>query len=167
MEKKNFHTLLGMMTHLPAYKLIIAGNTNFKYHQMFMSVAKRLKLLDRIKILGTVSDHVKHVYIRHCEAFVFPSLREGFGFPPIEAMTYGKPIFLSSCTSLPEIGGTAAYYWNDFDPELMANVFIDGMKDYEQNKTARIKRIQSRARDFSWNHSAKQYIELYKQLLSE
>jgi glycosyltransferase involved in cell wall biosynthesis len=53
----------------------------------------------------------KQFYLSKCHAFVFPSIREGFGLP--QAMHFGKPVFLSNKTSLPEVGGKHAYYWDN------------------------------------------------------
>jgi len=62
-----------------------------------------------VSLLGTISESDKIFYYKNCLAFAFPSLREGFGFPVLEAMTFGKPVFLSNKTSLPEIGGSHAF----------------------------------------------------------
>ena len=60
-------------------------------------------LQDRVICTGKISEFDKQYYLKHCTAFVFPSLREGFGIPPIEAMRFGKPVFISNNTSLPEV----------------------------------------------------------------
>ena len=51
----------------------------------------------------------KNALLQHCQALCQPSLAEGFGIPPIEAMAFGRPVFLSKCTSLPEIGAEEAF----------------------------------------------------------
>ncbi len=78
---------------------------------------------NRVFLTGKVDDIAKQFYLSKCHAFVFPSIREGFGLPPIEAMHFGKPIFLSNKTSLPEIGGEHCYYWDNFDPEYMKKFY--------------------------------------------
>lgn len=94
---------------------------------------------------------------------MLPSLAEGFGAPVVEAMKFGKPIFLSNLTSLPEIGGDAAFYFNDFEPGNMRQVFNDGLNKYRNNGMADI--IIKRGNDFEWEDKAKQYVEVYKSLL--
>ena len=80
-------------------------------------------------------------------------------------MRYGKPVFLSTLTSLPEIGDKHAYYWDNFLPEHMHQVFLSGMEDYTTNnrKEAIIK--YANQEKFTWQNNAQQYIKLYKQIL--
>src|SRR5690606_9157768 len=63
----------------------------------------------------------------NCAGFLFPSLTEGFGLPPIEAMHFGKPVFLARRTSLPEVGGDVAEYFDDFEPAAMRRVVEAGL----------------------------------------
>ena len=76
-------------------------------------------LEERIILPGEISDMDKYWLYKNCEAFVFPSMYEGFGLPVIEAMNFGKPVFLSTFSSLPEVGGKYALYWENFDSQLM------------------------------------------------
>ena len=161
--KKNFHVLIPLLVG-NTYELIIAGNDDTNYKDKIMSEAARYQVADRVKIIGSVSDQDKSWYLKNCEAFLFPSIAEGFGIPPIEAMRFGKPTFLSNSTSLPEIGGTAAYYFNDYEPASMQKVFADGMNDYLQRKPAA--EIIRHALQFNWENSARAYWEVYKSTLN-
>lgn len=96
---------------------------------------------------------------------MFPSLAEGFGIPVIEAMNFGKPVFLSSLTSLPEIGGQAAYYFENFDIDHMREVFDAGMDDYVENN--RLETIKQHASFFSWDRCADEYYKIYRKLLTK
>src|SRR5690606_19790537 len=116
----------------------------------------------RVKLLGAISEADKYWYLRHCRAFVFPSIAEGFGIPPIEAMHFGKPVFLSDKTSLPEVGGCLAYYFRHFEPAYMQQVFEEGMAHYEQQQPAAS--IITHARQFSWERMAADYLEIYRSL---
>ncbi|RYD85381.1 MAG: glycosyltransferase family 1 protein, partial [Sphingobacteriales bacterium] len=111
--KKNFHVLPALLLHNDM-QLIIAG-IETPYKTNIMNEAAKFGCQDRVIITGPVSDDDKAWYYQNCEAFVFPSIAEGFGLPVIEAMHFGKPVFLSTHTSLPEVGGNAAYYFNSFD----------------------------------------------------
>ena len=110
------------------YELIIAGNIS-NYFERILEEARKWNVEDRVNIIGPISEGLKHWYLKNCLAFAFPSIAEGFGLPVVEAMYYGKPIFLSSYTSLPEVGGDLATYFNkEFDPEGMRLEFIEGME---------------------------------------
>jgi glycosyltransferase involved in cell wall biosynthesis len=112
---------------------------------------------------GGVPEAAKLWLYAHCEAFLFPSLSEGFGLPVVEAMAFGKPVFISALTSLPEIGGEDAYYFADFEPESMARVVRDGLRDFG-NDPARETRMRARASRFSWPRVAAEYWRLYEEV---
>ena len=145
------------------YELLIAGRET-AHKQKIIEAAIRCKCLDRVHIIGPVSDADKAWYYQNCTAFLFPSLTEGFGLPVIEAMHFGKPCFLSNLTSLPEIGGEVAYYFNALEPEAMQAVFIAGMEDYLSRQPGQA--IIAQANKFSWSKAARQYISLYEECLN-
>lgn len=164
-KRKNVHTLVDMLEFLPDYDLVLAGDKSNAYVQEVLK--KRIeatKTKDRVKCTGKISEAEKLSYLKGCKAFVFPSLLEGFGIPPIEAMRFGKPVFLSNLTSLPEIGGEDAFYWNNFDPKDMANTFKAGITKYEDNKADYSAKYISRAKSFDWDATALKYVEVYRSL---
>ncbi|WP_237708907.1 glycosyltransferase family 4 protein [Gillisia marina] len=166
LEMKNFHSLISMLHHLKSdYQLIIAGNNDKPYKEVVQHEISKFKLEDKVYLAGKISEQEKHYYLQNCEAFVFPSLFEGFGLPPIEAMAYGKPVFLANRTSLPEIGGKYSFYWDSFDGESMATVFTNGMNTFEKQKTIYQKELRNRAQKFNWDTTAKEYIKLYSKIL--
>ena len=109
---------------------------------------------------GEVSDGDRQWLYEHCEAFLFPSLAEGFGFPVLEAMQCGKPVFLSRATSLPEIGGDVACYFDSFEALAMKQVFCDGMQRLRDDSTFRARAI-AHAAGFGWSAAAKRYADIY------
>lgn len=159
--KKNFHVLVPLLRN-NALKLVIAGIVKDEYRDKIVADAARYGVSERVIVIGPVSQHDKDWYYAHCEAFLFPSLAEGFGLPVIEAMHHGKPVFLSTLTSLPEVGGEAAYYFSDFEPDSMAKVFNDGMADFAKGG---VERVEANAARFTWERAAKQYLELYSSVL--
>lgn len=165
LEMKNFHSLVGMLSLLKDYQLVIAGNNDKPYAEVVKAEVEKYKLQDRVFLAGKITDQQKHYYLQNCKAFVFPSLFEGFGMPPIEAMAYGKPLFLANKTSLPEIGGEYAFYWDRFEPNYMSSVFEDGMTTFDNNKLVYQQELQKRATSFSWENTAKKYLEVYSQIL--
>ncbi|WP_417886073.1 glycosyltransferase family 4 protein [Zunongwangia sp.] len=166
-EKKNIHTLIEMVKHLKGINLVIAGSDNTEYAEKLKLKIKEEKLESKVFFKGAISESEKRVYYRNCLAFAFPSLREGFGLPVIEAMTFGKPIFLSNMTSLPEVGGEDCFYWDNFDPLYMVTVFEDGISQFETNKERYVTNYKKRSNMFSWDKAAKEYIKVYKSIIAD
>lgn len=164
-ERKNFHLLVEMMPYLSDFKLIIAGNNDRPYAEKVRERITALKVEHRVTLAGRISDEEKQYHLKNATAFVFPSLREGFGLPPIEAMRFGTPVFLANATSLPEIGGDAAFYWKNFNPEDMASEVQKGLNTFQKNKEIHTQKLEQQAALFNWNTAAKQYLEVYKSLL--
>ncbi|MBP1224924.1 glycosyltransferase family 4 protein [Flavobacterium sp. 1355] len=164
-ERKNYASIINMMRLLKDFNLIISGNNTKKYGQVIKSLIEEKGLSNQVFLTGKVSDEGKQYYMKNCTAFLFPSIREGFGLPPIEAMSFGKPVFLSDKTSLPEIGGEMANYWTDFDPEYMKNVLLDGLHNFENNKAVIETEMKKRAASFDWKIAAADYLKIYKDIL--
>lgn len=164
-HKKNFHVLPALLEGND-YELVIAGRLCDKaYVKYILDEAKRWGVYDRVKILGPISNEVKYWYLQNCDAFAFPSIAEGFGFPILEAMYYGKPVFLSDHTCIPEIAGENAFYFNhDFDRRAMQQEFNAGIEAFLRGEVS-VEKIVARAKSFTWARAAKQYFEIYDQLL--
>ena len=159
--QKGFHLLPALLKD-NEYDLVIAG-TETPHRQNIIKEAEKYGCLNRVHITGQVTDNDKAWYYKNCSAFLFPSVAEGFGLPVVEAMYFGKPVFLSKFTSLPEVGGDAAYYFNNFDAAHMQDVFALGIKDFKEHK--REQDILKQAEKFSWDQAAKQYLQLYRECL--
>lgn len=110
-----------------------------------------------------ISDAQKAWAYAKCTGFLFPSLAEGFGLPPIEAMHFGKPVFLSRRSCLPEIGGDAADYFDDFEPRSMKLAVQAGLTRHAQ--PGRAPAIKTHAAKFDWDRAAAAYLALYRRLL--
>ncbi|HTD40302.1 MAG TPA: glycosyltransferase family 1 protein [Mucilaginibacter sp.] len=162
-SKKNFHVLPALLEGNDL-ELVISG-IETPYREKIIKEAKKYKCEDRVTITGPVSEDDKAWYYKNCEAFAFPSLAEGFGLPVIEAMHFGKPVFLSKYTSLPEIGGDKAYYFDSFEAQSMQSVFTNGMNDFKQNNRATS--LMNYAGQFNWDTTAQQYLALFSECLSE
>ena len=160
--RKNFHVLPPLLLDND-YELVIAGLNNYEYGKEVIAAARKFGVEDRVKLIGPASEQEKYWYYKHCEAFLFPSYAEGFGLPVIEAMYHGKPVFISDKTSLPEVGGDAAYYFKNFEPAYMRQVFKEGMKEYVLTNPS--EKIKQQAAKFKWDKCAAEYIDVYKQLL--
>jgi glycosyltransferase involved in cell wall biosynthesis len=161
-EKKNFHVLAHLLVGNERL-LILAGITQqAHYLEKIKQEAQDLGVLDRVIFAGAVSEQDKMALYVHCEAFVFPSLAEGFGLPVVEAMHLGKPVFLSPFTSLPEVGGPEAYYFTDFDGASMRDTLAKGLHDYQVNDKKQA--IQAWSKRFDWSVAAASYVEVYSKL---
>ena len=163
--KKNFHVLVDLIAKLADFNLVIAGNTKGTYADEIRQRAADQGVTDRLVILGEVDDAQKVWLFRNCSAFVYPSLYEGFGLGVVEAMSFAKPTFCAARTSLPEVGGDVVVYWQDFDPDGMAEIFRQGMQAFH-DEPERLDRMRRRAARFSWENAARQYADLYSRILS-
>jgi len=160
--QKGFHLLPALLANND-YHLVIAG-IETPHKQKIIEEAEKYNCLDRVHITGPVSDDDKAWYYKNCLALVFPSIAEGFGLPVIEAMHFGKPVFLSRYTSLPEVGGEQAYYFDSFEPEHMQQVLEHGLADFV--KRDRSAEMVARANEFTWDKAAQQYLKLYEECLA-
>jgi glycosyltransferase involved in cell wall biosynthesis len=161
-EKKNFHVLPQLLVGNDRL-LIIAGITQqAHYLEKIKQEAQDLGVSDRVIFAGAVSEQDKMALYVQCEAFVFPSLAEGFGLPVVEAMHLGKPVFLSQFTSLPEVGGPEAYYFTDFDGASMRETLTKGLQDYQVNDKKLA--IQACFKQFDWSVAAASYVKVYAKL---
>lgn len=162
-KKKNFQTLIPMMKYFPEYNLYICGKKYHKFIGELESLKERCRA-DNVFITGEITDEERNWMYAHCEAFLFPSLFEGFGLPILEAMRYGCKVFSSRYTSLPEICQEHASYFDSFEPKDMANTIKTGLKAW--NKSCQ-EAIAAREYSMGYNypHYMKQYIALYKELL--
>jgi len=161
-RKKNFHALLPLLQNGET-ELVIAGRCDDpSYLDYFLTAAKELGVEKSLHILGTISETEKSWYFENCYAFASPSTAEGFCLPVTEAMSLGKPLFLSSQTALPEIGGKVAFYFSDFEGSNMQNVFLKGMQQYKKMNMQHA--IKQRGSSFCWQKAASEYLDVYRSL---
>jgi len=163
-SRKNFHVLPALLVGND-HELVIAGLKDFPYAEKVIAAARMHGVEARVKLIGPVTDEEKSWYYQQCMAFVFPSIGEGFGLPVVEAMHFGKPVFISASTSLPEVGGDAAYYFNSFDAADMQKVFEKGMNDFNNNN--RVAAIKQQAAKFTWSKAANEYLDVYRNCLKK
>lgn len=164
-KKKNFQVLVPMMKYFPDMKLYICGDTHFRY-------AKKLRTLieaegaGRVVLTGKISDEEKNWMFAHAQAFLFPSMFEGFGIPVLEAMRLRCKVFSSRFSSLPEVCSTHATYWDDYSPENMAKVVADGISEWRRDGKEADEAFEY-SQQFNYDDYTRKYIELYTQLLAK
>ena len=149
---------------MPDLHLVLAGkrDTLFKRHERDV---ERLGIPD-VHFTGKVSDGQLRWLYEHTAAYIFPSLSEGFGLPGLEAMAHGAPVVSSSATSLPEIYGDAARYFDPRDTEDMTKT----IKAVLTKPDVRKQLVQAGAKQtkkYSWTRMAEQTLDAYKYVLGE
>ncbi|GAB6009094.1 glycosyltransferase family 4 protein [Dysgonomonas reticulitermitis] len=162
-RKKNFNKLVDFMDAFPEYDLYICGDTHYEYaDEIRENIAT--KRLSNVFMPGTISEEEKNWLYQNCKAFFLPSQGEGFGLPVIEAMQYGKAVFVSNFTSLPEISGGHAFVWQNLERDSMIKVIKDNLENFYANEQ-NIENIKQYANTFSYDRHIKSYLELYEKLL--
>lgn len=165
--RKNLVSLLKAYLLLPEYirkefKLLLVGFKGWGNKEI-------LELLDKLQgsvdYLGYVKNEELVDLYRGASCFVYPSLYEGFGLPPLEAMACGCPVVVSQVTSLPEICGDAACYVDPYDVESMAEGMHKVLMD-EAMRQNLIKKGLERAKLFSWEKAAKEHLKVFDEVLS-
>ena len=158
---KNVVALLDLAAAWPERAIVLAGAGSDYTGTVQRMVAQRG--LRNVTVLLDIDEACKAWLYAHCEGFLFPSLAEGFGLPPIEAMHFGKPVFLSRLTSLPEVGGTLAHYFDRFEGVAMRAVVEAGLATHKE--PGRAQAVTAHARGFSWTRCAAAYLERYREIL--
>jgi glycosyltransferase involved in cell wall biosynthesis len=137
----------------PNLNLVFAGRKDRNYTTV-QNEAKELGLEDRVHVLGFVSGGEKVWLFKNATLYVFPSLSEGFGIPPLEAMAYKLPVLASNKTAIPEVCGDAAIYFDPTNKNDIAEKILSTI-DNEELKNKLIKNGLERNKLFSWKDSAK------------
>jgi len=151
--------------NLPEYiKIVVSGNASYLDDEDKRSITKINNNGERIVFTGFVSKNILEQLFRNADAFIFPSLSEGFGIPVLESFYFEKPLLCSNTTSLPEIAGNAALYFNPEDPQSISQAIITFYRDITLQYTL-IANGKERLKLFSWEKMAKETIDLYKKLL--
>nr|WP_279286982.1 glycosyltransferase family 1 protein [Heliobacterium chlorum] len=147
------HAFHQVRPYLPEeYCLIIPGKQSKEYNDLESMVAA-LRLQEHIRFLGFVNvDELPWIY-NGASVFVYPSLYEGFGLPPIEAMACGTPTLVSNVSSLPEVAGDGALLFSPIRTEQLSELIYAVLTDPELAAELGRKGLQ-RARCFSWRRAA-------------
>ena len=159
---KNIVALLALAAAWPEQRLVLAGAPSPYVDEVRRLIAA--KGLGNVVLQLDLSEAQKAGLYAGCLGFLFPSLAEGFGLPPIEAMHFGKPVFLSRLTSLPEVGGAVAHYFDSFDGPAMRAVVQAGLAGHD---AAQVAAVTDWARGFSWQRCAAAHVTLYRSLFEK
>jgi glycosyltransferase involved in cell wall biosynthesis len=143
-------------------KLILIGDEISRYASLRRAVHQH-QLHRYVRFLGYLPEETLAVMYRLAGVFVFPSLYEGFGLPPLEAMASGTPVVTSNVSSLPEVAGDAALLADPHDPSAIADAIYQVLTDPALRSELR-RRGLARARQFSWETSARRVHDIYHQV---
>lgn len=147
------------------HKLVIAGKKGWKYQEIFETIDK-LNLKDDIIFTGYVPENDLPALYNAADLFVYPSIYEGFGLPPLEAMACGTPVITSNTSSLPEVVGNAGIMVDPLD----INELAYSMHEVLTNSTLKIdlsKKGLERAKMFSWEKCARETLEVYEDVYNK
>jgi len=145
-------------------KLLIIGDEISKYATLRRAV-HRYKLHKHVRFFGFVPDKTLAVLYRLAGVFVFPSLYEGFGLPPLEAMASGTPVITSNVSSLPEVVGDAALLIDPYEPAAIAQAMARVLTEPSLREDLR-RRGLLRVKEFSWDRSVRRVHEIYQEVLA-
>ena len=151
-------------TGLTDVKLLIIGDELSKYPNLRRTV-HRFQLHKHVRFLGFVPDATLSVLYRLASVFVFPSLYEGFGLPPLEAMAAGAPVITSNVSSLPEVVGDAAILIDPMSPPAIAEAMARVLTD-SKLRADLVRRGFERVKTFSWERSVARTREVYAEVLA-
>jgi glycosyltransferase involved in cell wall biosynthesis len=149
----------------PDLHLALAGKKDTNYQRIQLKIANKPYAKSIIFTDFVSANHLRWLY-ENCQAYVFPSLSEGFGLPGLEAMVHGAPVVSSNATCLPEVYGDAAVY---FDPKNIKDIAekISSVLADDKLRKDLIEKGKVQAAKYSWERMAKQTLELYSKVLNE
>lgn len=148
--------------HGDNYELVLTGKINYFYEKI-MRLAEK-KDIHNITFTGFVPDEDLPTLYRSASLYIFPSLYEGFGLPPLEAMQYGLPVASSNAACLPEILRDAVLYFDPRNSDDIADTIWRGLTDRQIREQLNQKSVQL-IHNFSWKNTANATLEGYKNVL--
>ncbi len=148
----------------PKLILVMAGRKDANYQRI--EDEAYVRGVKNLYFPGFISEGQLRWLYERCEAYVFPSLSEGFGLPGLEAMRHGAPVVSSDATCLPEIYDQAAHYFDPSDTVSMADAINEVLTD-KPLRDDLIKKGRSQVKKYSWRKMAEQTLQVYEDALGD
>lgn len=167
-QRKDLGTLLKALADLKAreldFVLALAGKIDGdKQYPALIAEIEERGLMDRVRLLGYVPDGDLPALFSSCAAFVFPSLYEGFGLPPLEAMSCGAPVVAVDASAVPEVVGQAGILVPPGEAGVMAQA-LEGILTNQEMAADLKEQGRRRAGLFSWSRAAAETLEVYREV---
>lgn len=164
--RKNLNTLVWafklIQTRRPDAILVKVGSPGLlNGRKAFLDAIDRAGITNAVRFVPTVTNHQLNDLYNLADVFVYPSLFEGFGMPPLQAMAAGTPVVCSNATSLPEVVGDAAVLCNPHDVNAFDGAITMVLED-ERMRNSLIAKGLTRCKQFSWDHAAARVREVYR-----
>jgi glycosyltransferase involved in cell wall biosynthesis len=166
--RKNLLTLLKAFAQIIRQsplrpQLVIAGGEGWLMDDMFAFI-RESGISERLCFTGYLSDEELRGLYSSCKVFIYPSIYEGFGLPPLEAMACGAPVIAGRIPSLQEVLGSNARLVEPLDMNELARTIVELLEDENQRQMFGAAGLE-RAREFSWEKTARRTLDVYQQLL--
>lgn len=163
---KNFQSLLTAYASrselLNHYDLVVFGGGSLKLYEVELIKSLQIPLQKVVQISG--GDGILNGLYKQASMFVYPSLYEGFGIPPLEAMSFSCPVACSNTSSIPEVVGDAAIQFDPFDTDSIADALVNLSSNLDLQRTMIAQGLE-RIKIFSWKQCAMQTFDVYRNLL--
>jgi len=158
-----FDQILRQTSHRP--QLVVAGAEGWLMDELFTFI-KESAISHRLRLTGYLEDGDLRALYSSCTVFVYPSLYEGFGLPPLEAMACGAPVIASNIATFQETLGSAAHLVDPNDVDAIARSIVEILED-EGRRRALSRRGLEHAGKFSWERTAHLTLEVYRDVLRQ
>jgi len=165
--RKNLPRVLEAMAKLPkSVQLVLVGKLGWGTNEIIQKI-KKLGLCDRVVLTGYIPAQDLSILYKNAIALVYVSLYEGFGLSVLTALAAGLPVVISNVSSLPEVGGDAAFYVNPQDVDDIRQKMEKMLSLTPRARKEIISRGLVQAKKFSWQKTARQTLDVYKEAVKK
>lgn len=166
-EKKNLVRLvrafMKFREDFPEWKLVLAGNRGFGFEKLFQEVEKH-NLWGSVMMPGYVTDEERSVLYRHCRFVAFVSLAEGFGFPVLEAASFGKRVLASDIAALREVGGSALTYCNPMSEDKITEGLAEMARESDTGENSQ-NNLEKLVKKYTWDRAGKETLRVLESVI--